>query len=448
MMEDYRFVLASNLFPKLDCPYCGAKKHWQRYYDKVTGEILPERHGLCDNATKCGEGINPYKDGYAKQVEAEEKGIFSSVVTPQKPATTSRKPWRPLPQVDPSFIPFEVLKKTRNGGWEKNIFIQNLLNRVKFPFPHKDIEKVIAHYDLGTVCNGYMSGAITFPYRDISGNVRTIQVKQFDESNHTTGQDFLHSIIEKYYQDKSQPLPGWLEAYLKNEKYVSCLFGEYRLTKYPTNPIGLIEAPKGAIYSTLYFGFPDNPKNLLWLAVYNLSSLTLEKCKVLKGRDVYLFPDLSKGGRAFKLWSDKAKEFSRELPGTRFEVSDYLEKNASESDRVAGADLADYLITQDWRKYRQNIGENERPKSEKGEKGETPEKRFFTATPQTAQKRTFYTFDEYAKSLTFDNGKLMVFGYPAEWDLAKDQVCNRTKDFIQLAVKNPKIFVPVASVPI
>jgi len=320
MMDDHRFVLASNRFPKLDCPYCGAKKHWQRYYDKVTGEVLPERYGLCDNAIKCGEGVNPYSDGHAKQVEDEERGIILET-TPPRPKTHHHKPARPLPNVDPSFIPFEVLIKTRNG-WKKNIFIQNLLNRVKFPFPHKDIEKVIGHYDLGTVCNGYMSGAITFPYRDISGRIRTIQVKQFDELNHTTGQDFLHSIIEKHHREKNTPQPDWLNSYLQNESKVSCLFGEYRLTQYPLNPIALVEAPKTAIYSTLYFGFPDNPKNLLWLAVYNLSSLTLEKCKVLKGRDIYLFPDLSKGGRAHKLWSEKAKQFSRELPGTRFDVSD------------------------------------------------------------------------------------------------------------------------------
>jgi len=437
MNSEYRYGL-DKTSKKFSCPgpECG-KKTFVRYVDRDTGDYLPIEYGRCDREVNCGYFLDPYKDGYAKQVEDKEKGILNPVVTPQKPATTSRKTAQPLPQA-PSLIPFEVLQQTRNG-WEENIFIQNLLNRVKFPFPHKDIEKVIGHYDLGTVCNGYMSGAITFPYRDISGNVRTIQVKQFDESNHTTGQDFLHSIIEKHHREKNTPQPDWLNSYLQNETKVSCLFGENRLTKYPTNPIGLVEAPKTVIYGTLYFGFPDNPKNLLWLAGYNLSSLTLEKCKVLKGRDIYLFPDLSKDGRAFKLWSEKAKQFSSELPGTRFEVSDYLERNASESDRVEGADLADYLITQDWRKYRQNTGENEGPKGEKSDKSEAPEKKIFSVTPQTAQKRTFYTFDEYTKSLNFDNGRLVVFGYPAEWDLAADQVCNRTKDFIKMAVKKPKI---------
>ena len=88
-----------------------------------------------------------------------------------------------------------------------------------------------------------------------------------------------------------------------NETKVSCLFGEHLLSKYQTNPIALVEAPKTAIIATLYFGFPDNPKNFLWLAVYNLSSLNIDKCKVLQGRKVFLLPDLN----AFDNWSQKRK---------------------------------------------------------------------------------------------------------------------------------------------
>ena len=147
------------------------------------------------------------------------------------------------------------------------------------------------------------------------GKLRAVQVKQFDEQNHTTGTDFLHSIIEKHHTRNNKPLPEWLEAYNKNETKVSCLFGEHLLSKYPHNPVALVEAPKTAIYGTLYFGFPEQPTNLLWLAVYNLSSLNLNKCKALKGRNVYLFPDLSKDGKAFELWSNKANEIQKRFTG-------------------------------------------------------------------------------------------------------------------------------------
>ncbi|MBI9036326.1 MAG: hypothetical protein JEZ03_17840, partial [Bacteroidales bacterium] len=130
---------------------------------------------------------------------------------------------------------------------------------------------------------------------------------------------------------------------------------ETLVNKYPYNPIALVEAPKTAIYGTLYFGFPNNPKNLIWLAVYNLSSLNYRKCKVLRGRDVYLFPDLSKEGKAFNLWKKKAKDLSAQIPETIFNVSDLLEKHSSEEDKNQGNDIGDYLIRLDWREFRKTV---------------------------------------------------------------------------------------------
>lgn len=71
--------------------------------------------------------------------------------------------------------------------------------------------------------------------------------------------------IEKFHARNNISQPVWMEAYKQNETKVSCLFGEHLLTKYPHNPVGLVEDPKTAIYGTLYFGGPEQPKNLLWL---------------------------------------------------------------------------------------------------------------------------------------------------------------------------------------
>ena len=162
-------------------------------------------------------------------------------------------------------------------------------------------------------------------------------------------------------------MPEWLEAYNKNETKVSCLFGEHLLTKYPHNPVALVEAPKSAIYGTLYFGFPEQPKDFIWLAVYNLSSLNLNKCEALKGRNVYLFPDLSKDSKAFELWSNKANDIQKRLQGAYFHVSDLLEQLAPQQDKEQGKDIADYLIKQDWRLFRKrNVQEQPQPKTRKG----------------------------------------------------------------------------------
>lgn len=76
----------------------------------------------------------------------------------------------------------------------------------------------------------------------------------------------------------------------------------------------------------------------MWLAVFNISSLNIAKCKVLEGRKVFLFPDLN----AFDIWSIKANKFRNEMPGITFKVSDLLQKHATEVEKEKGFDIADF----------------------------------------------------------------------------------------------------------
>jgi hypothetical protein len=174
--------------------------------------------------------------------------------------------------------------------------------------------------------------------------VRAVQVKLFDKNNHTTKTTFLHSIIEQNLKRLNKPYLDWLVNYKKNDKIVTCLFGTHLLKQFPNNPIELVEAPKTAIYASLHFGLPENDSDLLWLSVFNLSSLSLDKCNVLENRKVILYPDLSKDGSAYYLWKRKSKELSHKIPNTQFMISNFLEENTTNQDKKNGLDLADYLI--------------------------------------------------------------------------------------------------------
>ena len=348
MDNEYRYTFEKGSRKHI-CPECG-KKRFVRYVDTKTGEYLPEQYGRCDREANCGYHLNPYQDGYSKMIWGRENGNSIVIPTRWKPPTTRKVQ---QPPAKPVYFNFEAFKRTlRPEHYENNIFIQNLFGRVQFPFDPADVTRVIELYRLGTVSAGYRSGAVTFPFIDIDGNVRAVQVKQFDEANHTTGTDFLHSILAKYYNDIGKQLPEWLEAYMSQDKKVSCLFGEHLLNKFPSNRIALVEAPKTAIYGTLYFGLPETPDQYLWIAVYNKSSFSLDKVKPLQGRFVDVFPDLSKDGGTFREWEAKAKEFERQLPGTQFKMYDFLEHEALETDRVNGEDIADYLTKLDWRSFR------------------------------------------------------------------------------------------------
>lgn len=403
-MENHRYHFDKSS-KKFRCPAC-QKKTFVLYVDTLTGNYLPEQYGKCDRESNCGffqlpppetkclyvpfESISEksekayqikqgsiayylpkatvfeiqpagaYVAEYFLQSAASTPNFFQSdckYFTPEGKATAVQVTPKKLEKSEQVFIPTKVFEQTlQPERYESNVFIQNLLSRVPYPVESSDLERVISLYYLGTIAKGEMKGAVSFPFIDRLGNVRAVQVKQFDETNHTVSTSWLHSIIARDAYTK----PAWLEAYQRQDSKVSCLFGEHLLAMYPNNPIALVEAPKTAVYGALYFGLPESQTDWIWLAVYNLTSLNLEKCRVLEGRKVFLFPDLSKDGKAFNLWSSKALEIEAELRGTRFTVSDLLEREATEAERLAGLDLADYLIQQDWRKFRkQTLEENE-----------------------------------------------------------------------------------------
>ena len=352
MTKEHRYKLEKGS-KKHHCPECG-KKRFVRFVDIETGEYLPEQYGRCDK----GDGhyfVNPYSDGYAKAIwEQEQKvtGVTKVTVPKQKYFRTQPKQ-QPTPE--PVFFDFNTFKQTlQPERYEKNTFIQNLFYRVQFPFEVNEVTKVIQLYRLGTVANGYRAGANTFPFIDIKGNVRAVQVKQFDEQNHSTGTPIpLNRIIEGYHRKNNKPLPEWLEAYNKNESTFSCLFGEHLLSKYPNKPVALVEAPKTAIYCWLYFNKSKFPiyKDCIWLAVGAKGWLNEYKAKALKGRFVYVLPDLSKDGTTFEEWETKVNEYEKSLPGTRFIMDDLLEKYGTTEQREQGADIAD-VLNFDWRTIR------------------------------------------------------------------------------------------------
>lgn len=337
-MEEYRFKFARK---HTQCPYCHANGKFKPYIDSLTEEQLPDLYGKCERVHSCGVWVKPWEDGFTKiwLRERTNKGSYKSYVR--------TKP-------DPVYIPKETLLETLSADrYVKNIFIQNLLENVLYPFEVEEIEKIVSMYRLGTVSSGYMTGATTFPFIDIRGNVCAIQVKKFDQFNHTIGSPIpIHRLIQLFHKKKGTSIPDWLEAYLKQNKVFTCNFGEHLLRMYPNNPVGLVESPKTAIYATLYFGFPDDPSAKIWIAPGSRDWFNIDRVKVLQGRDVYVYPDLSKDGSTHQTWREKCWKFERLMPGTFFQLDNLLERNAALSARYAGHDIADVLIKLDPREFR------------------------------------------------------------------------------------------------
>ena len=134
---------------------------------------------------------------------------------------------------------------------------------------------------------------------------------------------------------------NWVHSALKLPEFElrQCLFGEHLLND-KTKPVAIVESEKTAVIASVYF-----PK-FIWLASGGKDGLNAEKCSVLKGRSVTLFPDLN----GFEKWSAKARELKHIA---KFSISDLLERKATEAERKQGLDLADYLIRFDFRTFNQ-----------------------------------------------------------------------------------------------
>lgn len=123
---------------------------------------------------------------------------------------------------------------------------------------------------------------------------------------------------------------NWVHSihYEKGFSLSQCFFGEHLLAEDTTMPVAIVESEKTAIIA--FAKMPD----YLWLATGSLNEFKASKLSVLKGRRVVAFPDLG----AYEHWRKKASAF--DIP---IEISNYLEKNATETQRKEGLDITDFL---------------------------------------------------------------------------------------------------------
>ncbi|MBK9247187.1 MAG: hypothetical protein IPM69_03525 [Ignavibacteria bacterium] len=216
-----------------------------------------------------------------------------------------------------SFISEEIVRESMQN-YTRNIFYHWLVEL----FGEDTAEEVCKKYKIGSSDHWEKRGATIFWYCDSKGAYRSGKIMLYSTDGHRVKKPYDHC--------------NWVHAVskLSNFHLSQCFFGEHLLSK-PENadkPVVLVESEKTSIIASIYF--PD----VIWLACGGASGLTEAKCRILRGRNVVLYPDLGK----LSLWSDKAEDLRKICASVK--VSDYLERHASEVDRQGGFDIADYLI--------------------------------------------------------------------------------------------------------
>jgi hypothetical protein len=187
--------------------------------------------------------------------------------------------------------------------------------------------------------------------------------------------------------------------------------------------IGIVESEKTAIISSLIF--PD----MIWLASGGKNGLDPYKFESLRNRTVFLFPDLTKPAdkeTCFELWSKDLVRIKGDVTGL-FEVSDYFESRATDEQKELSLDLADFILLNNWK-----------PENAANAPNAPVEKPFIFSGKN--DKTQIIDNEHYISHLYFENGMLMnEMDYPADWDLVGSYTDPRTKDFIQMAIKNPAL---------
>lgn len=215
-------------------------------------------------------------------------------------------------------IPFSYVE--RSASYKSN-FVRFLCEILTDEQIHSIGEK----YALGAT----KTAEVIFWQIDHAGKVRTGKIMQY---NPESGKRLKHE----------SGAIDWVHNKLKHTKQLpesfnlqQCFFGEHLLKLYPTKTVAIVESEKSAIIASVQF--PD----LIWLAAGNINGLSIDKCHILKGRNIILYPDLN----AFEKWNEKANIIKNEC-NCNVKVSDLLERISTPEAKAKGLDVADFMIAQ------------------------------------------------------------------------------------------------------
>ena len=303
-MNDYRYTLEpyNGMKTRYHCPNCNKKGVFTKYIDLQTNEHLNDAVGCCNRLIKCGYHYKP------KQYFDDNNISFETSINSKFVARIN-----PTPKPKTSFIDVEVMQKSK-AILKPNYFIDYLASLWNYDTAYYLAEK----YNIGT--SKLWEGATVFWQVDKENNIRSGKIMLY---NAYTGK----RVKEPYNHI------NWVHKVLKLGSFQleQCYFGEHLIIQDLSKPIAIVESEKTAIISSVYL--PE----FIWLACGSLNNLNEAKTKVLKGRNVVLFPDL----KCYDLWNDKIPQLNSLAT---FRTSTLLKNKATEAEKQQGYDLADYLI--------------------------------------------------------------------------------------------------------
>lgn len=306
--NDYRYRL-DNSRPriKVTCPACGRQKKLVRYIDTQTGRFLADHVGKCDRIFKCGYHYTPsdyFRDHPWLNDIASHRPVSLHI---------NKQPSQP------SFIERSRMVESMNRCQSSALF-RFLSSR----WGEDETMRMFRLHNVGATTR--MNDAAVFWQVDINGRIRTGKIMRYGNDGHRIKEDGLVTFMWAHRMKSMVDNPD-------DFNLMQCFFGEHLLSACPDSKVMIVESEKSAIIASHYY------PQYLWLASGGCCGcLNQTASQVLKGREVWLVPDLDAEDR----WHAKLTMLRTITPtaGIVTAISDM----ATPEQRAAKLDIADFLL--------------------------------------------------------------------------------------------------------
>ncbi len=309
MNNTHRFILQpyKGVVTRHPCPACHKKRCFSRYIDTEKQISFPDDVGRCDHEQSCGYHLTP-KEYFDRNPQA--KPLHCDFATPSA--------WRAKPTEQrklTSFVAAETVSQTLHG-YEKN----NLYLFLRSRFGAEDALRLMKDYRVGT--SKHWPGSCVFWQTDANGDTRTGKVMLYNANSGKRVKETFNHVT-------------WVHSLLKMPDFNlrQCFFGEHLLPMNRGKPVAIVESEKTALVATYYL--PE----YVWLATGGKNGcFNADAIRVLRRCQVILYPDIG----ATDQWRQKLS-LLRSL-GIEASIFNFLEEVATDDERTAGLDIADYLL--------------------------------------------------------------------------------------------------------
>lgn len=190
-------------------------------------------------------------------------------------------------------------------------------------FRSDEVGRIFSLYRVGATREfGEVPGMMgtAFPYIDHSGRCVDVKLMAYDTNGHRRKNGYSANwfLAKAKLNDRRAPWP---------------LFGEHLLSLNTSAPVAVVESEKTALIASIAL------PGYIWVATGSKQNLNAERCKALKWRAVYLFPDTD----GVEEWTRRGLEMSKQ----GFNVHNCSEV-VTENAKNTGDDIADIILKRLW----------------------------------------------------------------------------------------------------